>query len=1045
MRDSRRNPGRRTNRFAGRRTLAGAAALLLLAAGAALWRSGEEDGPHAAGNFARAGAPAPVASAPAPRRAEAVRAETLLSSGQMDAVRAWAREQIAARAPSRGGAPAVVASRTAASNAQPAGQPAARRAPDPISATRLAILERARLLERADAPLRVAGVDHTRAQVKKQGLPVLNRVLKLHEVDGQPAGRSGTLSIPPLEGDWTQSTLAADAAIARARELTGVSALRAAPRVEQGFFAGEHSTVPAWRVTLAGAEPLATWQATLAATDGATLALADRTASVTGTGSVYARNKVSTPTPGSVSLFDLDGSGYLSGAYTRVLDARAPSALRIDDVFAFPESDPRFVQTSVYRNLTDVARYAVSRGFPAFSGSILAYTNLPDAVAASGELNNAYYDPGIPPVGLGLPPIVPPSFGFGNGDGSVTANLGTDSDVAAHEMGHHLFELLVSPLVLSARDPVLAMTEGVADTASALQSGDPNVGESTIPGQPFLRTIANSSSFPTAPGVLDPHEIGLVYGGANWDMIQAFGADAFTTLLFAALANLPPNPFEYEYRDAFLAADQTLTGGARAATLQSIFAARGFASVSPPPDFRGFLDSGIARTGVLADTPPSATEPNLDVWVYFEFPGSQSLTVTLNGAAPGDADLLVAPVNNSFAGFVSESPGTSAEQVTIGAPEIGADDAWFVVVYDYPDGQASPYSVVASEVLPAANLVIDGPAGAGTLSTQGELDFFTFTATAGQIVGATGTASTAGLDTIVAIVDPVSFEVFGVDDDSGPGTDPQIQGVRLPRTQTYALVVLSPVADVDPAAGTGGYQVQLHSCGAVAPDTDGDTLPDACDDDDDADGFIDSEDTAALDATHCADLDLDGCDDCAGGTPNILTDGSDHDSDGFCDAGDADDDNDGCLDGVDPLPFSASPDDDLDFLGADCDNCAAVANADQADADADGRGNVCDNCRYAANPSQLDRGGKGSSNTPDGIGDACQCGDVSGDGKVTTVDAVQIARSLLSPPTVILPQPQLCDVGGTKACATADAVIIRRSLLSPPTASLLQQCAPANP
>jgi hypothetical protein len=353
--------------------------------------------------------------------------------------------------------------------------------------------------------------------------------------------------------------------------------------------------------------------------------------------------------------------------------------------------------------------------------------------------------------------------------------------------------------------------------------------------------------------------------------------------------------------------------------------------------------------------------------------------------------------------------------------------------------------VVANAVLPAANLVIDGPPAAGTLSTQGELDFFTFTGTAGQIVGATGTATPTGLDTIVAIVDPVSFQVFGVDDDSGPGTDPHIQGVRLPQTQTYALVVLSPVADVDPTAGTGGYQVQLTSCGAVAPDFDGDTLPDACDNDDDADGFVDAQDTDPLNAGHCADLDLDGCDDCANGAPNIMNDGPDNDSDGFCDAGDADDDNDGCFDGVDPQPSTASPDNDLDFLGGDCDNCAATANPGQEDADSDGRGDVCDNCRYAANPAQLDRGGKGSGNTPDGIGDACQCGDVSGDGKVTTVDAVQISRSLLTPPTVTLPQPQLCDVGGTKICATADAVIIRRSLLTPPTASLLQQCRPANP
>src|SRR5262249_20643876 len=161
----------------------------------------------------------------------------------------------------------------------------------------------------------------------------------------------------------------------------------------------------------------------------------------------------------------------------------------------------------------------------------------------------------------GLPPIVPPSFGFGNGDGVLTANLGTDFDVAAHEMGHHFFEILVAPLILSSQDPVLGMTEGVADTFSALVGGDANVGESVIPGQPFLRSVDNDATLSSVASSVDPHEVGLVYGGANWDLVTGFGpfaglgANEFTQLLFAALPNLPPNPFEFEYAQALRDAD----------------------------------------------------------------------------------------------------------------------------------------------------------------------------------------------------------------------------------------------------------------------------------------------------------------------------------------------------------------------------------------------------------------------------------------------------------------------------------------------------------
>ena len=120
--------------------------------------------------------------------------------------------------------------------------------------------------------------------------------------------------------------------------------------------------------------------------------------------------------------------------------------------------------------------------------------------------------------------------------------------------------------------------------------------------------------------------------------------------------------------------------------------------------------------------------------------------------------------------------------------------------------------------------------------------------------------------------------------------------------------------------------------------------------------------------------------------------------------------------------FAASADDDLDFLGSDCDNCA-----------------------HAANPLQTDRGGIGAGSTPNGRGDACECGDVTGDGRITSADAIVVTRSLLVPPTVALAQPQLCNVGGTSACSTADATIITRALLTPATAQISKVCAPALP
>ncbi len=65
------------------------------------------------------------------------------------------------------------------------------------------------------------------------------------------------------------------------------------------------------------------------------------------------------------------------------------------------------------------------------------------------------------------------------------------------------------------------------------------------------------------------------------------------------------------------------------------------------------------------------------------------------------------------------------------------------------------------------------------------------------------------------------------------------------------------------------------------------------------------------------------------------------------------------------------------------------------DNDGDGIANAVDNCLHAANPSQADAGGLGVT-SPDAIGNACQCGDASGDGVVSDVDVTAIRNALAS-------------------------------------------------
>lgn len=104
-----------------------------------------------------------------------------------------------------------------------------------------------------------------------------------------------------------------------------------------------------------------------------------------------------------------------------------------------------------------------------------------------------------------------------------------------------------------------------------------------------------------------------------------------------------------------------------------------------------------------------------------------------------------------------------------------------------------------------------------------------------------------------------------------------------------------------------------------------------------------------------------------------------------------------------------------------------------------------DNCPVFANTLQGDIGGLGNGSSPNGIGDDCECGDVTADGLVTIADATLVRRATLTPPTATMARPDLCDVGGSVGCSQADEAIIRRALLAPPTATIAPQCAPAHP
>ena len=107
---------------------------------------------------------------------------------------------------------------------------------------------------------------------------------------------------------------------------------------------------------------------------------------------------------------------------------------------------------------------------------------------------------------------------------------------------------------------------------------------------------------------------------------------------------------------------------------------------------------------------------------------------------------------------------------------------------------------------------------------------------------------------------------------------------------------------------------------------------------------------------------------------------------------------------------------------------AGTLTAPSGDADGDGVQDALDDCPVESNAAQTDSGGLGSSSA-DGVGDVCQCGDVSNDGRVASADVDALRAFLAGAGT--LAAPQKCDVGKgatSGACDVLDATLLRRAL-----------------
>ncbi len=102
-----------------------------------------------------------------------------------------------------------------------------------------------------------------------------------------------------------------------------------------------------------------------------------------------------------------------------------------------------------------------------------------------------------------------------------------------------------------------------------------------------------------------------------------------------------------------------------------------------------------------------------------------------------------------------------------------------------------------------------------------------------------------------------------------------------------------------------------------------------------------------------------------------------------------------------------------------------------ADTDCDGILDVNDNCIFAPNPGQEDA-------SSDGRGNACECGDQSGDGFLNITDILEINSAIFG----LQPVAPLCDANNDGACNIGDILGVNFAIFNPLTTTCAQLLGP---
>jgi len=269
----------------------------------------------------------------------------------------------------------------------------------------------------------------------------------------------------------------------------------------------------------------------------------------------------------SVTLTDLDGSGYLSGDWANVRSETGDAAYSPTNTFAYHRNDDRFEQVMAYYWVTTAQNYLQSLGF----GSKLRPVN-----KESQDIRINQYG-----VDNSFSTDTKDELRFGKGG----VDDAEDAEVILHEYSHAMMDSQQTPFGFGVSEEAGAIGEGFADywaaTVSTTVAPTPDPSciadwdsvsyTSTVPH--CLRRVDTDLTYP-ADLRGEVHYDGQIWSRALWDIRKTVGSRTADTLILQGQFD-EPDPTMPELARRTVAAAKSLYGTSVANKVTTAFTARG--------------------------------------------------------------------------------------------------------------------------------------------------------------------------------------------------------------------------------------------------------------------------------------------------------------------------------------------------------------------------------------------------------------------------------------------------------------------------------------